>query len=142
MSTHTSPEPEAPKGPSLKRFKPHQLAIGLGIFMGVFTVASGIIPQFTHWHNENHPSREVFEGIPGALQVAFYTVIPMLLIWGAFAFSQRMRTVRLSLFEGERSGHRAERMENAGSVPALPVVDDSVGAHSRIGWHLPPDVRS
>ncbi|MDO8391549.1 MAG: heterodisulfide reductase-related iron-sulfur binding cluster [Actinomycetota bacterium] len=91
MSTHTSPAPDAPKGPFLKRFKPHQLAIALGIFMGVFTLASGIIPQFTKWHDEKTPNREVFEGIPGALQVAFYTVIPVLLIWGAFAFSQRVR---------------------------------------------------
>ena len=91
MSTHTSPAPEAPKGPFLKRFKPHQLALGLGIFMGVFTLASGLIPQFTEWHDAKKPNREVFEGIPGALQVAFYTVIPMLLIWGAFAFSQRVR---------------------------------------------------
>jgi len=91
MSTHTSPAPEAPKGPFLKRVKPHQLALGLGIFMGVFTLASGLIPQFTEWHDAKKPNREVFEGIPGALQVAFYTVIPMLLIWGAFAFSQRVR---------------------------------------------------
>jgi heterodisulfide reductase subunit C len=33
----------------------------------------------------------VFEGIPGALQVAFYTVIPALLIWGAFKFADRVR---------------------------------------------------
>ena len=33
----------------------------------------------------------VFEGIPGALQVAFYTVIPVLLVWGAFAFSNRVK---------------------------------------------------
>lgn len=99
MSTHSSPATDTdagtPKGGSLKRwlkgFKPHQLAIGLGIFMGLFTMASGIIPQFTHWHNENDVTREVFEGIPGPLQVAFYTVIPALLIWGAFKFSDRVR---------------------------------------------------
>ena len=74
-----------------RRFKPHQLAIGLGIFMGLFTLASGIVPQFTHWHNENEVTREVFEGIPGPLQVAFYTVIPVLLVWGAFAFAARVK---------------------------------------------------
>ena len=46
-----------------KRFKPHQLAIALGIGMAVFTLASGIIPQFTDWHSTKSPSREVFEGI-------------------------------------------------------------------------------
>ena len=68
MSTHTSPANDTEEGAAksgsakswLKGFKPHQLAIGLGIFMGVFTLASGIIPQFTHWHNEKTPSREVF----------------------------------------------------------------------------------
>ena len=74
-----------------KRFKPHQLAIALGIGMAVFTLASGIIPQFTDWHTTKSPSREVFEGIPGPLQVAFYTLIPMLIVWGAFKFADRVR---------------------------------------------------
>ena len=97
MSTHTSPATDTTEGSSfsvkrgLKNFKPHQLAIGLGIFMGVFTLASGIIPQFTDWHGEKAVTREVFEGIPGAIQVAFYTVIPVLLIWGAFKFADRVR---------------------------------------------------
>ncbi|MEI7547316.1 MAG: 4Fe-4S dicluster domain-containing protein, partial [Actinomycetota bacterium] len=91
MSTHTSPAPDSAKGPFLKRFKPHQLAIGLGIFMGVFTIGSGLLPQLTKWRSTKEPAREVFDGIPGAMQVAFYTVIPALLIWGAFAFSQRVR---------------------------------------------------
>ena len=91
MSTNTSPAPAGPKGPFLKRFKPHQLAIGLGIAIGLFTVVSGIIPQITGWHDQKEPSRHVFGGVPDALQVAFYTVIPMLLVWGAFSFSQRVR---------------------------------------------------
>ena len=59
--------------------------------MGVFTLLSGVIPQFTKWHGTKAVSREVFEGIPGPLQVAFYTVVPVLLIWGAFAFADRVR---------------------------------------------------
>ena len=58
--------------------------IGLGIGIAVFTVASGIVPQITDWHNENDVHRVVFGNIPGPLQVAFYTVIPVLLVWGAF----------------------------------------------------------
>lgn len=87
MSTNTSPAPDEPG----KRFKPHQLAIGLGIAIGLFTVVSGIIPQLTGWHDQKEPSRHVFGGVPDAMQVAFYTVIPILLVWGAFAFSQRVR---------------------------------------------------
>jgi Fe-S oxidoreductase/nitrate reductase gamma subunit len=89
MSTHASTPAPADKGP--KRIKPHQLAIGIGCFIGLFTLVSGILPQITHWHGEKSPSREVFENIPGGLQVAFYTVIPVMLVWGAFAFADRMR---------------------------------------------------
>ena len=59
--------------------------------MGVFTLVSGIIPQITEWHDDEGPAREVFDGIPGPLQVAFYTVIPAMLVWGAFAFADRVR---------------------------------------------------
>jgi Fe-S oxidoreductase/nitrate reductase gamma subunit len=91
MSTHASPAAtEAPaRGP--KRLKPHQLVIGIGCAMGVFTLVSGIIPQFTGWHSDSEITREVFEGIPGPLVAAFYTVIPALLVWGAFVFADRVR---------------------------------------------------
>jgi len=36
-------------------------------------------------------TREVFVGIPGPLQIAFYTVIPVMLLWGSFRFADRMR---------------------------------------------------
>ena len=90
MSTHDAPATEAgPKKPWYRT--PHKIVLAVGIFMGLFTLASGIIPQFTHWHGTKDVSREVFDGIPGALQVAFYTVIPVLLVWGAFAFSNRVK---------------------------------------------------
>ncbi len=90
MSTHSDPAPPA-ADTRRKRIKPHQLVIAIGCFMGVFTLVSGILPQITKWHNDKSPSREVFEGIPGALQVAFYTVIPVLLVWGAIVFADRVR---------------------------------------------------
>ena len=89
MSTHDASAETGPKKPWFRT--PHKLVLAVGIFMGLFTMASGIIPQFTHWHATKEPTREVFDGIPGALQVAFYTVIPALLVWGAFAFSNRVR---------------------------------------------------
>jgi Fe-S oxidoreductase/nitrate reductase gamma subunit len=90
MSTHSdtpSPAAETPR----KRIKPHQLVVGIGCFMGLFTLVSGIVPQITDWHDDTSPSREVFGGIPGALQVAFYTVIPVMLVWGAIVFADRVR---------------------------------------------------
>jgi Fe-S oxidoreductase/nitrate reductase gamma subunit len=88
MSTHVS-TPAEPDGQ--KRFKPHQLVIGIGCFMGLFTLVSGVMPQLTGWHGEKSPSREVFDNIPGALQVAFYTVVPAMLVWGAIVFANRVK---------------------------------------------------
>jgi Fe-S oxidoreductase/nitrate reductase gamma subunit len=90
MTTHTT-DSAPPDAGAAKRFKPHQLVIAIGLFMGVFTLASGIIPQFTKWRSTKSVSRDVFEGIPGPLQVVFYTVVPVLLVWGAFAFADRVR---------------------------------------------------
>ena len=90
MTTHSDPSPPVAEN-GRKRFKPHQLVIGIGCFMGLFTLVSGILPQITKWHDDKSPSREVFGGIPGALQVAFYTVIPVMLVWGAIVFADRVR---------------------------------------------------
>jgi Fe-S oxidoreductase/nitrate reductase gamma subunit len=90
MTTHSDPSPPVAEN-GRKRFKPHQLVIGIGCFMGLFTVVSGILPQITKWRDDKSPSREVFGGIPGALQVAFYTVIPVMLVWGAIVFADRVR---------------------------------------------------
>ncbi len=88
MSTHAS-APTTENGK--KRFRPHQLSIAIGIGMGTFTLMSGIVPQFTDWHGDSEISREVFEGIPGPLKVAFYTLLPVMLIWGSFRFADRVR---------------------------------------------------
>ena len=74
-----------------RRLKPYQLSIILGCGIGVFTLISGIIPQITGWKSDSPVHREVFGGIPGALQIAFYTVIPMMLIWGSLRFADRIR---------------------------------------------------
>jgi len=88
MSTHAAaPTSETAK----KRFRPYQLSIAIGVGMGTFTMMSGIIPQFTKWHGDSETSREVFEGIPGPLQAAFYTILPIMLVWGSFRFADRVR---------------------------------------------------
>ncbi len=74
-----------------KRLKPHQLSLGLGIGMGAFILLSGVLPQITHWDNENEVHRTVFGNIPGPIQIAFYTLIPVMVVWGAFRFADRMK---------------------------------------------------
>ncbi|CAN5795151.1 heterodisulfide reductase-related iron-sulfur binding cluster [soil metagenome] len=90
MSTDAEPvEPSGGNGRS--RVRPHHLAIGLGIAFAVGTAVSGILPLILDWHSDSAIQREVFENVPGPLQLAFYTIIPVLLVWGAFAFAARMR---------------------------------------------------
>ena len=52
---------------------------------------SGVMPLITGWHNDNERHREVFLNIPGPLQLAFYTIIPILIVWGSFQFANRMK---------------------------------------------------
>jgi Fe-S oxidoreductase/nitrate reductase gamma subunit len=74
-----------------KGLKPYQLSIALGVGIATFTMISGIIPHLVHWKSDSPIHREVFEGIPGYLQIAFYTIIPALLVFGSFQFANRIR---------------------------------------------------
>ncbi len=87
MSTAAETNSDAPA----KRVKPHQLALILFTAIALFTIVSGILPQITGWENDNYAHRVVFVNIPGPLQIAFYTVIPVLLVWVAIMFSNRMK---------------------------------------------------
>ena len=74
-----------------RRLKPYQMSIALGVGIGVFTMISGIVPLITGWKGDSPIHREVFGGIPGPLKVAFYTIIPVMLIWGSLRFADRIR---------------------------------------------------
>ena len=87
----TTTQHEAAVVNSRPRLRPYQISIALGVGIGVFTMISGIVPQITKWESDSPIQRHVFEGIPGALQIAFYTVIPMMLIWGSLRFADRIR---------------------------------------------------
>ncbi len=92
MSTHVDTDaPAETTAESSSRIRPHHLAIGLGVGIAVFTVVSGILPLITEWHNDNERHREVFINIPGPLKLAFYSLIPVMLVWGALRFADRMK---------------------------------------------------
>ena len=82
-----APTSERPAG----RIRPYQIVIGIGVAVGLFTVGSGVLPLLTEWHDDSETQREVFVNIPSGLKLAFYTVIPVLIVYGGILFSQRVR---------------------------------------------------
>ena len=91
-----------------KRVRPHQLALVMFIAIALFTLVSGILPQITEWENDNAVHRTVFVNIPGPLQVAFYTVVPVLLVWVGLMFANRMKN-----WERGAPAQRRTTMKNA-----------------------------
>lgn len=63
----------------------------MGIGIALFTFGSYLLPFITDWHDESTVTRQVFVNIPDAIKLGFYTVIPATLIWGSWAFSNRMK---------------------------------------------------
>ena len=90
------------------RVKPHHLVIGLGVGIALFTVVSGIVPSITDWHDESSVQREVFDNVPTALKLAFYSVIPLLLVYGAYMFAMRVKN-----WERGRPDNRRTTLSNA-----------------------------
>ena len=71
--------------------KPHQLAIALGGIFAAITLGSGITATVAQWHDDSEVQREVFGNIPSVWKLVFYTVFPVLILYGAVLFSQRVR---------------------------------------------------
>ena len=86
-ATDTDASTDAPA----KRLRPHQLSLVLFIAIACFTVVSGIIPQITKWKSDSEIHRTVFTNIPGPLQIAFYSIIPVMLVWVGLMFANRMK---------------------------------------------------
>ncbi len=73
------------------RVKPHHLAIALGALFATITLVSGITATLAQWHDDSDVQREVFGNIPGAWKLVFYTVLPVLILYGSVLFGQRVR---------------------------------------------------
>ncbi|HEY8546212.1 MAG TPA: 4Fe-4S dicluster domain-containing protein, partial [Acidimicrobiales bacterium] len=75
----------------MRKPKASQLVVGLGVLIALGTVASGIASTTLQWHDDSPVQREVFGNIPSAWKLVFYTVVPVVLLYGAVLFSQRTR---------------------------------------------------
>ncbi|MEY2590505.1 MAG: hypothetical protein QOJ67_2489 [Acidimicrobiaceae bacterium] len=74
-----------------QRIRPHHLVIGLGVVFALYSIASGAVPLATEWFDSSPVQREVFTNIPAAWKLGFYTVLPVLFLYGAVLFSYRVR---------------------------------------------------
>lgn len=73
------------------RVKPRQLAIGLGLVFATIIVVSGITATVFQFHDDSEIQREVFGNIPSPWKLAFYSVLPVLVVYGAVLFAQRVK---------------------------------------------------
>ncbi|MGK2950109.1 MAG: heterodisulfide reductase-related iron-sulfur binding cluster [Acidimicrobiales bacterium] len=91
------------------RLKPHQYAVALGVVFAAITVTSGVTSLIFQFHDDSEVQREVFGNIPSAWKLVFYTVFPVLIVYGAWLFGQRVRN-------WERGGpdRRATTKKNVG----------------------------
>jgi Fe-S oxidoreductase/nitrate reductase gamma subunit len=74
-----------------QRVRPHHLVIGFGVFWALFSIASGLGPLVLGWFDDSPIQREVFENIPGAWKLVFYTMLPILFVYGSVMFANRVK---------------------------------------------------
>ena len=71
--------------------KASHLWLAVGLLIAIVTVLSGIAATVFQFHDDSEVQREVFENIPSPLRLAFYTVIPLLILWGSVQLSYRVK---------------------------------------------------
>jgi Fe-S oxidoreductase/nitrate reductase gamma subunit len=87
----SSPE-TTPAAAAARRVKPTHIALGVGVAFAAITVTSGITATVLQWHDEDSAvQREVFGNIPAAWKTVFYTVLPIVIVYGAVNFANRVR---------------------------------------------------
>ena len=73
------------------RIRPHHTVVALGVAVALFTAASGIVAGIAGFRSDSPVTREVFGNVPAPLKAAFYTVIPILLVYGSVLFANRVK---------------------------------------------------
>src|SRR4051794_8002433 len=73
------------------KVRPYHLVIGFGVFWALFSIGSGLGPLVLQWFDDSPVQREVFVNIPGAWKLVFYTVLPVLFVYGSVLFAHRVQ---------------------------------------------------
>ena len=112
------------------------MAVALGVGFAVLIVASGIAATAFQFHDDSEIQREVFGNIPSAWKLVFYTALPILVLYGGFLFSQRVKN-----WERGAPDHRSTTTKNVGRrLEGLPgrCLHADAAARSRRGDHAQP----
>jgi hypothetical protein len=102
-----------------KRFRPHMIPLVIGGGFALMTLGSFLAEKLwaEEWQEEyldtHSTTREMFDNIPGAISFAFYVITIATILYGAIAFSARMRNWERGA--PERSGHHPRQREEAPS---------------------------
>src|SRR5688572_23203987 len=59
--------------------------------MALLFGGSGVTATLAQWHDDSAVQREVFGNIPSVWKAVFYILVPILVLYGAVLFSQRVR---------------------------------------------------
>ena len=76
-----------------KRVRPHHLVIGFGVFWALFAIGSGVAPLVFGWFDDSSVQREVFENVPSAWKLGFYSVLPVLFVCGAVCMATKRNAI-------------------------------------------------
>ncbi len=133
MSTQVETNKPARKLP----IQPNQLSVVIGVLFALLVIGSGIAGAAFAFESDSEITREVFEGIPGALEVAFYVVTPLLIIAGGVLFSFRVKNWERGNPDSRRTTrsnvHRRLRDYRAGVAMQTLLRDPQAGVmHSMI----------
>jgi Fe-S oxidoreductase len=94
VSTATTADDTGERSTTLapaRRVRPAHVAVGVGIAFALLVVASGVVATVLQWHDDSGVQRVVFVNVPSAWKAVFYTVLPVLIVYGAVVFSWRVR---------------------------------------------------
>jgi Fe-S oxidoreductase/nitrate reductase gamma subunit len=89
--TATATQDAADAGATASGFKPRHIALIIGFGFAGITALSYVAELVFDFHDESTTTRPYFINIPGALRLAFYLTMVVVIAWGGWTFSQRMR---------------------------------------------------
>jgi len=75
----------------VRRPKPHQVVLVVGVLVALGTIVSGILPRLTEWEDDSPVSRRTFVDVPDPIYYLFYATVAVMLVLCAALIATRVR---------------------------------------------------